>query len=445
MDVVICGAGEVGRHAAEALAKDGHNITIIDLALEKLEAAEETLDIRALHGNGAHADVLRAAGVDKAHLFIAATNVDEINLLTAALAKAVGVQRCGARVHHSAYFEQRGLDYAHQLRIDHLVCPEYATAVAIAQTLRNPGAMAVERFARGRIEMQQFQINRGAKAVDRRLADIDLPGGSRLVSIGRGGTAFIPTADTIVRADDIVTLVGDVKHFDRAHQLFHGASTRRRGVMIVGGTTMGVWLCRALHSNNFAVKIIVAEQERAEELSNKLDWVTVLRADPGDRSIYDEEQIHQTDVFVALSDEDERNILAAARAKSLGAKSAIAVLQQSTYLHLLEHVGIDRAFSPRVTAVSQLRHWLQDGPVRHLASLAVGLADIYEVHISTDAAVVGKSLREMQFPEPMIVTAIERRNEVFVPGAADTFHPGDTVVVAGRTKLEKQLRKTFGV
>ncbi|MCH2139397.1 MAG: Trk system potassium transporter TrkA [Phycisphaerales bacterium] len=445
MDVVICGAGEVGHHAAEVLAADGHNITLIDLAPEKLAAAEESLDVHTLTGNGAHADVLREAGVHSAQLFIAATNVDEINLLTAALAKSVGVRRCGARVHHSAYFEQRGLDYAHQLNIDHLVCPEYTTAVAIAQTLRNPGAMAVERFARGRIEMQQFQVSRDAKVVDRRLADLDLPGGSRLASIGRNGTFFIPTADTIVRAEDIVTLVGDVKHFDQAHRFFLGKKMRRRIVTIIGGTAMGVWLCRALHSNNFAVKIVVADPARAEELSNKLDWVTVFCADPGEQSIYDEEQIHQTDVFVALSDEDERNILAAARAKSLGAKSAIAVLQQSTYLHLLEHVGIDRAFSPRVTAVAQLRHWLQDGPVRHLASLATDVADIYEVHLDAGAKVVDHTLREIIFPEPIIVTAIEREGDVFVPGASDTFQAGDTVVVAGRTNLHKVLRKTFGV
>ena len=121
------------------------------------------------------------------------------------------------------------------------------------------------------------------------------------------------------------------------------------------------------------------------------------------------------------------------------------MLQQSTYLHLLEHVGIDRAFSPRVTAVAQLRHWLQDGPVRHLASLATDVADIYEVHLDAGAKVVGHTLREIIFPEPIIVTAIEREGDVFVPGASDTFQAGDTVVVAGRTNLHKILRKTFGV
>lgn len=445
MNIVICGAGEVGRHAAEVLAGSGHNLTIIDMAADKLAAVEDLMDVRTLRGNGAQADVLREAGVDHARLFIAATNIDEINLLTASVAKAVGATRCVARVHHSAYFEQRGLDYAAKLSIDHLVCPEYSTAVAIAQTLRNPGAMAIERFARGRIEMQQFQVSDDAKVVGRPLSQVVLPRGARLVSIERKKDAFIPTGDTAVQPGDIVILVGDVENFEQAQKLFVTGTTRRRTVMIMGDTPMGVWLCRTLHARAFSVKMFVSERGRAEELAEKLPWVTILVADSEDPTTFELEQVDQTDVFVALTADDEHNILGAARAKSMGAKSAIAVLQRSTYLHLLEHVGIDRAFSPRATAVSQVRQWLDDSPVRHLASLSAGAADVYEVSVPRESPVADKSLKQVTFPEPIIVAAIERGDNVFVPGADDPIHANDRLVIAGRSGIAKKLRKYFGI
>ena len=445
MNIVICGAGEVGRHAATVLGEDGHDITIIDKTAETLAAVEDVMDIRTLRGNGAQADVLREATVDQADLFIAATNIDEINLLCASVAKAVGARRCVARVHHSAYFDQRGLPYGRHLGIDHLVCPEHATAEAIAQTLRNPGAMAVERFARGLVEMQQFQVSSDAKALGKSLAKIQLPGTARLAAIERSGGAFIPTGDSVVEGGDIVTLVGDAESFERAQKLFLTGTARRRDVTIMGETSMAVWLCRALNSRHFAVKLFVAQRERAEELAEKLEWVTVLCADLNDTSVIDQEHVHHTDAFVAVTDDDEHNILWAARAKSMGARSVVAVLQRQTYLHLLEHIGIDLAFSPRVTAVTQMRHWIDEAPVRHLASLAVGVADVYEVKVAGASTIVGVPLRDVVFPESIIIAAIQRGDDVFVPGADDSINSGDRVVIAGPSGIAPLLKKVFGI
>ena len=148
MNIVICGAGEVGRHAAEVLGANGNNITVLDQDPDRLDKLRDVLDVRFLRGNGTHGDVLLEAGCNMSDLFIATTNQDEINLLAASIAKGMGAGKTVARVHHRAFFERRGLEYDRYLGIDHLVCPEYSTALAIAQNLRSPGAMAVERFAR---------------------------------------------------------------------------------------------------------------------------------------------------------------------------------------------------------------------------------------------------------------------------------------------------------
>ncbi len=446
MNIVICGAGEVGRHAAEVLGSAGHNITIIDRSAAKLAALEEVLDVRSLHGNATHAPVLAEAGCTDADVFIAATNADEINVVSASIAGALGSHRTIARVHHSAYFEGRDFDYQLHFGIDHLVCPEYATAVDIAQSLRSPGALAVERFAKGKIEIQQLHVSDDAPAVGESLVRIALPEGARVAAIERAGQAFIPDGETVIHAGDVVTLIGDVDVFKRAAKLFHTADERRKRVVIMGGTSMAVWLCRALRARAFSCRVVEKDRARAEELAEKLDWVTVLCTDPDDPDLFEQERVSQADAFLAVTRDDEHNILLAARAKSLGTSNCVAVLQRSTYMHLLQHVGIDKAFAPRVTAVNQILKLLDDGPVRHLASLAVGIADVYEVRVPTDSGngVIGTPLRDVRFPSRAIIAAIQRGDDVHLPGGEDVMQPGDTVVVIGPTGFEKHLKKTFG-
>jgi trk system potassium uptake protein TrkA len=443
MDIVICGAGEVGRHTAEVLAPAGDNITIIDRRQRNISALE-ALDVAALVGDGTHAETLREAGVEGADLFIGATNDDATNLLSASIAKAVGAKNTIARVHHTVFFDRRGLDYADHFDIDHLVCPEYSTAVAIASTLRSPGALAVERFARGRIEMQSLPVSRHAKAMGTKLKDLVLPGSARLACIERDGTAFLPDAESMVEPGDRVTLIGDSRHFDRVRRMFETDSDRRFRIVLMGGSSQSVWLCRALRHSNFSVRLFEPDPERAEELADKLDWVTVINADALQSDALEEERLEQADVFAALTPEDERNILAAARAKTMGVQSAIAVLQRATYLHLLEHVGIDRAFSPRAVAVSEIQRLLNVGPVRHLASLAEKIAEVYELEVPRSATqVINQPLKDCQFPAHSLIAAIERGDEVFVPGADNRIQAGDTVIVIGPAEVEKPLKKLF--
>ena len=444
MNVVICGAGEVGRHAAEVLGTKGCNVTIVDKAADKLATLEDVMDVRTLRGNATEAQVLKEAGADKADLCVSATDNDEINILSASIATGLGTDRSIARVHHSVYFEGVGLDYAVHFGIDHLVCPDYATAQDIARVMRNPGALAVDRFAKGRIEMQQVPISDDAPAIGKTLGDLAIRESARLVTVERDGASFIPDGTTMIRRGDIVTLIGDVKTFDDVRSHFRTKESSRKRVMVMGGTPLAVWLCRELHSRNFAIRLFEPHRERAEELAAKLDWVTVLRVDPLDTDTLTLERIDQADWFVALTDDDENNILAAARAKSMGAREVIAVLQRGTYLHLLEHVGIDRAFSPRVAAAAEIQRLVSTDSMRCLASLAVGFVDVYEIRVSLAAQhVIGVPLQELRLPEQTIIAAVQRGDEAYVPGGQDKIAAGETVVVVAPAGSEKQLKKFF--
>lgn len=447
MNIVICGAGEVGRHTAEELGTHGNNITIIDLDMQRLSVVEQAMDVRILHGNATHVGLLKEAGVANADLFLAATSKDEINLLSASLAKAVGAKTTIARVHHSAYFDKQDFDYGKQFGIDHLVCPEFVTADVIAQTLRAPGALAVERIARGQIEVRRLAVAGNARAIDKPLMSINLPVATRIASIQRNEMTFIPDGRTRLMEGDIVTLIGDVQTFEKASREFDPDSHRRKHVVILGHTSMGVWLCRALRGRGISIRLVVDDADRAEELAGKLDWVTILHADASDTEIFEEERLDQADAFVALTNDDEQNILAAARAKSMGVGEAIAVLQRSTYLHLIEHVGIDRAFSPRITAVGQIQQFLDRSPFKHVASLAPGIAEVYEIRVPMSGAddVINVPLRSLPLPPRTLIAAVQHGDEAHVPGAMTQLHRGDIVVVIGPDGVEEPLLEMFGI
>lgn len=443
MKIIICGAGEVGSHAADVLAGSGQSITVIDTEVERLAKVEDEMDVATLAGNCASGRVLREAGTARASLVLAATDSDEVNLLTAATAKAIGAKRVLARVHHRAYFEQRGFDYARHLGIDGMICPEHATALAIAGALRNPGVVAVENFARGGVEMQEFRVDDHAPALGKPLESVSMPRGTRVASVFRKQYAFMPDASTVLEAGDNIILVGNSDVFEEARKLFHKEERRRQRAVIMGGPTMAVWLARTLRDLNFAIRIFEAQRERAEELASKLEWVSVIEADPTDPTVFEEEHIAQADVFLALTDDDEHNILGCAWAKTMGINRAIAVVQKPNYLHLLPHVGIDEAFSPRVVAVREIEALIDERPLRRIATLVEGILDVYQIRIGEKAVVLGQPLREATLTSDSLIAAVPEGDGFRLPGPDDVLAAGDMILVIGRHALDQKLAAIF--
>lgn len=445
MKIIICGAGDIGSHVADVLAKAGTSITVIDTNAGRLRAIEDSMDVATLCGNCAEADLLIKAGAKSADLIVAATDSDEINLLTASLAKGIGAAKSIARVHHGTFFEQRGFEYQTHLGIDRLICPEYSTALAIARVLRNPGALAIEGFARGKIEMQQFTAGKSGSAIGKRLMDVRLPAGARLALIRhKKDEAFIPEAKSVVVAGDSLIMVGNVGAFEDARKLFMDEKAARQRVVIMGGSPMAVWLCRSLRDRNFAIRLFETDRERAEELAEKLSWVTVIHADPTERSVFDEEHIAEADVFATLLDDDEANIISGVLGKLRGVAKVITVVQKSKFLDLIYDIGIDSAFSPRLVAAEAIDQELDESRVRHLGSLAEGVVDVLQIRVGDRAPVIDKALKEIKLSPDWVVAAIQRDHEAYVPSADDCVRRGDVVLVVGRHGQEGGLKKLFG-
>jgi trk system potassium uptake protein TrkA len=423
MNIVICGAGEVGRHAAETLAPAGHAVTVIDIDPGALRIVSETMDVATLAGNCAEAGCLVEAGAADADMVVAATDRDEVNLLTAAVAKQVGARKSIARVHHIDYFENPRLNYGAHFHIDHLICPEYSTSTAIARSLRNPAAIAIEHFARGKIEMQELPVDDDAVALGKPLAQLALPRGTRLASVARGNQVFIPHAETEIQKGDRVVLVGNSDAFYEARDLFQKEHGSRRKVVIMGGVPMAVWLCRALRDRAWSIRLFETDGERANDLAERLSWVTVIQADPTDRGVFAEERLGLADVFIAMLDDDEANIISCVLAKTMGVPRVMAVVNRATYLDLLYHIGVDQPFSPRRVAVEEIEHILDEGSLRLIAALGEGTIDAYRLKIVRNARASGKPLKDIKLAPNWVVAAIRRDERVWVPSAEDTEHP----------------------
>ncbi len=424
------------------LVAAGHRVTVIDNDPNALRMVQDSLDAATLQGSCSEPRALLDAGVARADLLVAATNRDEVNLLAASLGKGLGAERVVARVHHRAFFENSVFNYADHLGIDRLICPEYVASQSIARTLRNPAAIAIETFARGSIEIQEFPIPEDSPAAGKTLSELRLPPHTRLVAISRDSFVSLPRANSTIEVGDVVILLSDREHFDAALEAFGNRSKQaRRRIAIMGGPAMAVWLCRAIRARRFSIRVFEEDPQRAEELAEKLSWVTVINADPTDEAVFTEESLAQVDTFVALTNDDERNILGSAWVKSKGVKQTIAVVQRPQYGHLLHHVGIDRSFSPRTSAVTEILNVLEERGLRRVTSLAEGVLDVFRARVEQDSDIVGRPLRDIPELGTWVIVAVEHGDEVGVPTADTVIEVGDTLLIVGPNGTDRKLAK----
>ncbi len=315
MEIVVLGAGTVGSSIANRLCREGHSVTVVDHDAERARRVYDEMDVRTVTGSAAQSSVLFQAGVLGADLCLAVTGSDEVNMIAASMAKAMGARRTIARVYASVFRDMSTFDYQRHFQIDRMLSLEHLSAMELAREIRHPGAVAVESFARGELEMQELIISEDTASIEVPLRDLKLPSGVRIGSISRGGELKIARAEDRVAPGDRITLIGTREDIDDVRGKFQKSLPPKRGVVIAGGGETGYHLARVLEGRRFAVLLLEVDRQRAEFLAAHLKHPTVVNADAQRRASLEEERVGSADVFVACTGEDEDNIMSCVEAR----------------------------------------------------------------------------------------------------------------------------------
>jgi len=444
MRIIVLGAGRVGTSIAGMLCRDQHDVTVVDHDVDVADHVDKELDVRVLVGSASQSSVLFQAGAAGADLCLAVTGKDEVNLIGASLAKAMGARRSVARVYAPIFRDLSTFDYQRHFHIDRLLSLEHLTAMELARAIRHPGSVAVKTVGRGELEMQEVEITAETKAVGVPLKELRLPKGVRIGSISREGQLFIAGAEDAIAMGDMITLIGTREEIDDVKEMFEVEPPRRLGVVIAGGGETGYHLAQVLGGHRCAVVVLESNRRRCDFLAEHLEHADVVHADTLRRATLEEERVGSADVFVACTGDDEDNILACVEAKELGAKQVMAVVSRPDYASVVSKLGIDRAVSPRRVVAEQVHGFLNTGPVISSLDLASGSGiHVLEIEVLEGAPITERKLASVDLPSQCLIAAVIREGFARVPGADDKLCPGDTVVALVQDAVQEDTVRMF--
>lgn len=454
MKIVILGAGQVGATLAENLASEANDITVVDTDAQALAALQERADLRTVRGHGSYPQVLRRAGADDADMLIAVTESDETNMLACRVAATLfRTPTKIARVRAAEYLqEEERLFLPDALSVDMRISPEQLVTDAILRLIEHPGALQVVDFADGRVRLVGVRAYYGGPLVGRELRELPshlAPGvNARVAAIYRRGRPIDPEGESVIEADDEVFFVAAAAHIPAIMAELRRADRPVRRVMLAGGGNIGLRLARALE-RELQVKIIERDRERAKYLSEVLNHVIVLAGDAANAALLAEENVEDTDVFCAVTNDDEANILAAMLAKRLGANKALSLINRLAYVELVEGGAIDIAISPQQATVSALLAHVRRGDVVKVHSLRRGAAEAIEAVAHGDrrnSRVVGRRIADIKLPPGTQIGAIVRGEQVLIAHGELVIEAEDHVILFIVDKRRvREVEKLFQV
>ncbi|MBL6749336.1 MAG: Trk system potassium transporter TrkA [Nevskia sp.] len=454
MKIVILGAGQVGSTLAENLASEANDITVVDINAQAVAGLQERLDIRTVLGHAAYPDTLRRAGADDADMLIAVTDSDETNMLACRIAQTLFHTPAKiARVRAVEYLEEEEkLFLSDALSVDLRISPEQLVTDSIRRLIDYPGALQVVDFAGGRVRLVGVRAYYGGPLVGRQLKELPshLPEGvdARVAAIYRRGRPILPEGETILEAEDEVFFVAAAANIPKIMAELRKLDRPVKRVMLAGGGRIGARLAREL-AGKVQVKIIERSRERARKLSEDLNHVVVLAGDAANQALLVEENIEDVDVFCAVTNDDEANILSAMLAKRLGAHKALSLINRLAYVDLVEGGAIDIAISPQQATVSALLARVRRGDVVKVHSLRRGAAEAIEAVAHGDRSnskVVGRRLEEIKLPPGTTIGAIVRGDDVLIAHGETMVEAEDHVILFIVDKRRtREVEKLFQV
>ena len=421
MNILILGAGQVGSSVAENLASEANDITLIDKDVLLLKELSDRLDIQTVVGHASHPNVLERAGIADADMLVAVTNSDETNMVACQIAHSLfHTPTKIARVRAQEYLRYGDLFNKNALPIDVLISPEQLISEHIQRLIEYPGALQVLDFAGGRARLVGVKAYYGGPLVGHEIADLrkHMPGvDSRVAAIFRRGKGIVPDGHQVIEADDEVFFIAARKDIRAVMSELRKLDKPLKRIMLAGGGNIGKRLAQALE-NRYSVKLLESNKKRARELSRELNKTIVLHGDTADEELLLDENIDQMDVYCALTNDDEANILSSMMVKRLGTRKVMSIINRHAYVDMVEgHGTIDVAISPQQITISGLLAHVRRGDVVAVHSLRRGAAEAIEAIAHGDSAnskVVGKTVEQVKLPEGTTIGAIIRGEEVIM-------------------------------
>lgn len=454
MKVIICGGGQVGYNLARYLDTQRNDVTLIDLRPELVEKAVNALDVKGLVGFASYPSVLERAGAADTDLLIAVTQVDEVNMIACQVAHSLfNVPTKIARVRGQEYLQssEAKLFGSEDLPVDQVIAPEREVALAIERVLAVPGVFAADSFFGGEAMMLGAICREEAVILGqplRQLSDLFAELAMTILLVNRSGKRLAVNELESLEVGDSIYFVVPTEKIDRALALLgHGESGAKRRVLIVGGGNIGTQLAQSLEANQPQMrnKLIEFDRERAERVATQLSRTVVLHGDALDGDILKEANVAGVESVVAVTNDDEVNILVCLLARQAGAQRTIAIVNSPTYVGLVEKIGIDAAVDPRAITVSSILQHVRQGRVRAARSLGDGIGELMEMEALDTSSIVGESLREIKMPKGARVAGT-LRDGVFTRASGDTqILAGDHVLVFSFTETLRQVEKLFAV
>ena len=452
MKIIILGAGQVGASVAANLASEANDITVVDEDATTLQDLQDRLDIRTVKGYASHPDILAQAGANDADMIIAVTRSDETNMIACQVAYTLfHTPTKIARVRSVEYLRHMRLFAQEALPVDVLISPEQLVTDYIQRLIENPGALQVLDFAGGKVQLVAVHAFYGGPLVGHELRDlkVHMPGiDARVASIFRQGKPITPEGDTIIEADDEVFFVAARKHIRAVMGELRKMDKPVKRVILAGGGNIGLRLASAIEGG-YQVKIIERQEERARMLSETLDKTIVLLGDAADEELLLEENIENTDVFCALTNDEEANILSAMLAKRLGARKVMSLINRASYVNLVQSGTVDVAISPQQATIGSLLTHIRRGDVVMVHSLRRGAAEAIEAVAHGDRSsskVVGRALDEIKLPKGTTIGAIVRGEEVIIAHHDTVIEIDDHVILfLADKKCIQEVERLFQV
>ncbi len=436
MKILIVGAGQVGYFLCERLSFEGHEVTLIDRDADHLRRAQDRLNVLGLQGNGASAETLEQAGIKDTDIFIAVADLDEINILACLLAREYGVKTRVARVKSIEYSGGGAVLSKEKLGIDLMINPEDAVAEELVKIACRSGAFDVAEFVEGQIQFLGYRIGEDSPLCNLTLRELgEIRGIYRFVvtAISRGGRTIIPRGDDTVQAGDSIFIFAhqkDLPTIQYMMQLKEEKQRRRaRRIFILGGGRIGLHIAEVLEQMNFEVRLVEKDLPRCEKLSAKLKKTMIIHAEGTEIDTLIEEGVEQADVFIAVTGNDESNILCSLLARQHGARRAMALVNKPELLTLASSLGIDACVSPRLAAAGAILKYVRRGEIISLATIEGSNAEVLEIEVKSGRKVIGAPLKSLHFPHGAIIGAIVRGQTYEIPTGDSTLEAGDRVVI----------------